>query len=913
MKLFRAAPTKIMCVVASLPLIGCGVDSDEQTDSTEQGVQTPLLPENIPQFTQEMPIPRTFAPKKIWSNGQVIRHEYTVTISQIQSQMLPTIFPSTTVLAYGGKSKKLNLSLPQTSLLDTESETDAEFENATETVIASPGPIFDNTRGIPSLVKWRNAVTTAHFLPIDPTLNWANPATAEPPVNDPVANGTVNRGWKEFPPGYATAQAPVAIVTHNHGLVVKPEMDGIAEEWFTNDFQRGPSFVTRDYTKPNQQPGTQLFYHDHTMGMTRVNLFAGLAGSAYYIRDLASPLDGPTSTLPKGKYEVPLVIFDRGFFDDGQLNFPRTSGAANKKNAYWQPGDGANVNLVNGVAWPNFNVERRQYRFRTLAIGNGRTYTVQFDLNGVLQNFTLIGSDGGYLPQPQTVNNVIIATTERADILFDFSPYPAGTQIILRNGGGNPANTIGTIMRFTVQNTAPIAAPPTPALVPLPSLTPDPALRRLKTMQQHIDADEDATRSIDGLEFTAPTTEFPIIGSTEQWDIANVGGGSHQTHIHLIEFQVLNRQAFRLANPPTDPKSGQDRFLEKWHLLNGHRPVSRPIVVDPAPFLDPAILPALPYESGWKDTVRSPGGQVTRLLARWAPQEVSSSTPGVNQFPINPVGAATESWFLWHCHVLGHEDNDMMRKMPMIGLWASGKTYVVNTVVAHNKINYRVRVQHNSTGSQPPTARFDLWERVNNNDGTWVPQIIYARGDRVLHAGLLYEAKSVFQAQNGQTPNVNPALWSALPMTACGQISQFCAGKSDTPPSTDIGTCQATGAGNVEETCLTQLNNCLAECFEHVQSPCSGLCNNPTKFTVPDNTTFQSGALGTGAACFETTSELLSGTCNGIGSGRRLTVNGKQVNCNGGNWPYPLPTQRNNGFCIQVTAGSGSTASFQAF
>jgi spore coat protein A, manganese oxidase len=870
-----AFPMNAMLVglVCSLPLAGCAVDDPEDIAATEQAVgepsatQVPLDPTTIPRFAHELTIPRVFAPTVVTDRGRVVRHEYTVSVVQTEGQLLPPGFPPTRILAYSGAVR-----IPGS--------------NRTEVVASSPGSIFDNTRGIPSLVRWRNAVTGPHFLPIDPTLHWANPGTIEPPLAPFAA----------FPPGYPGAQNPVGIVTHNHGLVVVPQNDGTAEEWFTSSFQRGPSFASRDYLKPNEQPGTQLFYHDHTMGMTRISLYSGLAGSAYYIRDPGNPLDRASSPLPRGEFEIPLVMFDRAFFTDGQLNFPRIS--TNKKNAFWQAGDGADTILVNGKVWPNLNVKRQQYRFRTLAIGNGRLFNVTLDNAGTLVPFTIIGSDGGYLPQPQVVTTVALATTERADMLVDFSVFPPGTQIIMRNAGATPADTVGTIMRFTVLDTPAVTPPPVPGLVPRTVLTTN-APRRIKTLHNHIDADGDAQRSVDGLEFTVPATEFPLVGSTEQWDLLNVGGGGHQIHLHLIEFQLLERQAINTA-----------AYLQQWHLMNGHRPVTRPIVVDPTPFLVGAPIAPLPYETGWKDTLRSNGNQVMRLVARWAPQETPSNgvSPGQNRFPIDPVNPSTDQWYLWHCHVLGHEDNDMMRKLPLVNAWRGSVSYAAGTVIANQNINYRARRNHTSSSSQPPSARSDLWERVNNNDGTWQPQIIYAVGDRVLHGGLLYRALTVHQAQTGQSPNVNAAQWETLPMTACGQITKLCA--DNTQPA--ALTCQSTGSAGDENACLAGLDGCLAQCDDHVQSPCSGLCNSPTRFSVADGRVFQSGALGTGAACFETESELFTGSCRNFSPNRPLTVNGKVQACNGNDWPYPMPAQRNNGYCIQVPADGSPNASFQA-
>src|SRR5690606_14916006 len=130
-----------------------------------------------------------------------------------------------------------------------------------------------------------------------------------------------------------------------------------------------------------------------------------------------------------------------------------------------------------------------------------------------------------------------------------------------------------------------------------------------------------------------------------------------------------------------------------WWLINGYKPRARPIHVDPTPFFTGPAVPPFPYETGWKDTVRAPGNQVTRIVTRWAPQEVPTggATPGVNQWPIDPV-AGDGYGYMMHCHVLNHEDNEMMRKLPVVNAWASGVNYEVGTVIDHQGINYRVRL-----------------------------------------------------------------------------------------------------------------------------------------------------------------------------------------------------------------------------
>src|SRR5258708_5656924 len=242
--------------VVSLALTskGCGVQSPGDKLSTSTAAsgppsasQVPLNPTTIPKFVTQLPIPPVFEPTVIRDgSGQVIRNEYTITDSLTTVQMLPAGFPNTTVLAMGG---------PVTS---------------GGTFRESPAAVFENPRGIPTVVHWRTNIHQPASLPMDPTIHWADPQAIEKPTPP----------FNLFPPGYSRAQSPVAHVTHTHGLMVLPHMDGTAEEWFTNGQFRGPSFVTEDYTMPNDQPPTQLFYHDHVMGVTRLGIYAGEVGTA---------------------------------------------------------------------------------------------------------------------------------------------------------------------------------------------------------------------------------------------------------------------------------------------------------------------------------------------------------------------------------------------------------------------------------------------------------------------------------------------------------------------------------------------------------------------------------------------------------------------------------------------------------
>jgi len=843
---------------------GCGSGSGasaelSQAVGTPSPTQVPLDPATIPKFANQLTIPPVYAPTVIRDrNGHIIRREYTVSIAPTTVQILPPGFPATTVMAFGGQ---------------------VQVPGTTQTTFARtvPGPTFENTRGIPSVIHWQNQITTPAFLPVDPTIHWANPQAIEAPVAP----------FNPFPPGYEDAQFPVATVAHTHGLMVKSEFDGTAEQWFTAFGDRGPTFVSTDYTQPNDQPSTQLWYHGHTMGVTRLDFYAGLSGMNF-LRDPGNPLDGPASPLPAAPFEIPLLISDKGFFTDGELNFARAG--ANPQNPYWTVAVPSNTELVNGKVWPNLNVDRRTYRFRVLIAPNERLYTLTFS-NGM--PFTLVGTDGGYLPVPQTVTSLRIGITERADMLVDFSQFDPGTKIVLLDSSADP-NTLGTIMQFTVNDTAPVAPPVLPAtLNTLPVFTADAPVRN-KFLNLQTDAGGNVEVLIDGLHFTQPALDYPLVGSTEQWNLIQNSAVTHEIHIHLIEFQVIGRQALNVA-----------AYNQQWLLYNGVPHLrTRPIYVDPTPFYTGVPLPPGPLETGWKDSVMAPGGQITRLMARWAPQEVAHSTPGVNQFSIDPT---TGPGYLIHCHLTGHEDHDMLRRMPLVNSWKPGVDYAANTVVAFQSVDYRVLVAHHSSAPQPPTSRFDLWERVNNNDGSWAPQIRYAVDDRVTFQGRLFIALQFHQAGTGLDPVSAPQLWRELPLTACGQISQFCTGNT----SATATSCVATGQAGDETACLGQLSSCLNTCQPAVHmSPCSGLCANPIAFSVPDGTTFSSGSVGSGAACYETLAQIDSGTCSNPDH-RTLTVNGVAEQCNGRGWPAPLPPQRNEGYCIQTSAG-GSPLSFTA-
>jgi len=428
----------------------------------------------------------------------------------------------------------------------------------------SPGPTFEARSNQGVIVEWVNQLPDRHFLPIDHTLHGAE----------------------------ATLPA-VRSVIHLHGGKTAPESDGYPEHWCVP----GKS-ATFHY--PNRQDAATLFYHDHTMGINRLNIYAGLQGM-YLIRDEAED----ALKLPQGKYEIPLLIYDRFLLPDGQLEYPVSS----NPQAPWVPEVFGNAILVNGKLFPYLEVEPRRYRFRLMNGSNGRFY--RFSL-GKLLPFQQIGTEQGFLPAPVSAQRVVMAPAERIDLIFDFSPH-AGENILLRSDSFE-------IMQFRV---AAKGAPDTSSLPPvLRSMPSFPESRAVQTRRLTLDERMDPVQRSMGMllnntPWHMPVTEKPVLNTTEIWEFVNLTEDAHPIHLHLVRFQILDRRPF-------DTYQFQDKGTVR--------------------FTGPAIPPA-PTERGWKDTVRAEPGLITRII-----------------IPFEGFAGR----YVWHCHILEHEDNEMMRPYEVV-------------------------------------------------------------------------------------------------------------------------------------------------------------------------------------------------------------------------------------------------------
>ncbi len=611
-----------------------------------------LDPAGIAKYVTQLVIPPAMPrTTKIMRSGSKQVSYYEIAVRQFLQQILPPGKPATTVWSYGAVGSPATFNYPAFTI-------EAKW-NA------------------PVRVKWINDLKDAggHYLPhllaVDPTLHWANPPGG--------AGGRDMRPMFSSTPGPYTG--PVPIVTHLHGGHSREESDGYAGAWYlpvASDIPAGYARVGSFYDQfrgkfesgvgqlwepgtavfqyENDQAASTLWYHDHTLGMTRLNVYAGPAGF-YVLRggpyDLPSGiLPGPAPALgdPAGTryHEIPIAIQDRSFNADGSLFYPGSreffDGFAGPYipdsdiSPIWNPETFHNTMVVNGRTWPELQVEPRRYRLRLLNGCNARFLILALVTGDPTRRpaspalpFWQIGAEGGFLPGPVQLPRLLMSPAERADVIVDFTGLPVGARVHLVNegpdepfGGGVPGvdfpfadpGTTGQVMRFTVVPRVgrDTSVPPAQLTLPAPPpVAPAPAgnVRKVSLNEAGSDVLPDVgpreallgTVNPDGtatsLQWMEPITENPALDSVEVWEIHNFTEDAHPIHIHEVQFSVVDRQPFD-GGPARPPE---------------------------------------PAERGLKDTVIAYPGQVTRVRALF-------DLPGL---------------YVWHCHIVEHEDNEMMR------------------------------------------------------------------------------------------------------------------------------------------------------------------------------------------------------------------------------------------------------------
>jgi spore coat protein A len=429
----------------------------------------------------------------------------------------------------------------------------------------SPGPTFEVRKDQPISVEWACELPREHLLAVDHTLH-----------------------------GAERDKPDVRAVIHLHGAKVSPESDGYPEAWI----EPGKS-TTAFY--PNGQNAAMLWYHDHAMGITRLNNYAGLFG-LYFIRDKEEERLG----LPHGKYELPLVICDRMIDTLGQLYYP----VSGNPESPWRGDVYGNLALVNSKLLPYVDVDPRPYRLRMLNASNARFYGLSLSNRQPLE---VIGSDQGLLNAPAAQDVLWIAPGERWDTIVDFSGQ-GGENVVLLDDDL-------PILQFRVAGKAPARGdwrmPKFLRTIERLKTTEAVTTRNL-TMAEFNDRRGRPTRMLlNDMHWDMPVTEKPALGSVEIWNLINLTDDSHPIHLHMVRFQLLERRA-----------------IDSLVYRSSHEFMYR----------GPSVPPT-PAESGWKDTIRAEPKLVTRIIVRF------DGYPGR---------------YVWHCHVLEHEDNEMMRPYEVV-------------------------------------------------------------------------------------------------------------------------------------------------------------------------------------------------------------------------------------------------------
>jgi spore coat protein A len=438
----------------------------------------------------------------------------------------------------------------------------------------------------------------------------------------------------------------VRTMAHLHGGFVAGSDDG-------NPYAQPDAFrpgSTQSVSYPNEQPASLLWYHDHYMGATRMNVVAGLA-AGYLLRDGFDTGTNPLLPGPLGKYELPLVIQDRQFNADGSLLYPVEEDGVNGP---WIGEYFGDTMLVNGKIWPDLVVEPAVYRFRVLNGCNARILNLNLDRVPMY----IIGAEGGLLPgNPVPANKLVMAPAERFDVICDFRSF-AGQTLFLRNTSPpapvvTPAPPLSPVMRIRVKQSASSGAPRTiPGALPRnaevesllnlgpPKLSGGTVDGRMITLNE-IGAESESWRlNINGRPYgdQKPVVETLMWNGVEDWYYVNATGDTHPMHTHLFTFKVMGRYNYDAAG-----------YAAQYGGDNG---IPQQDVATLAPFLKSGLLPPDPAEAGFKDVVKANPGQVTVIRARFKLPSTALSGGKL----------VKEQRYVHHCHIVEHEDNDMMER-----------------------------------------------------------------------------------------------------------------------------------------------------------------------------------------------------------------------------------------------------------
>jgi spore coat protein A len=567
------------------------------------------------------------------------------------------------------------------------------------------GPTVNIQRGENVEVRWANKVKTASYaagtLPfevvkIDPA---AVPGTI--PQNEPGKDGALNDAQDRMRP--MLRQLKASLVTHLHGGRSQADSDGWPDNIAAVD-------QSNFYSYSNNQAAATLWYHDHANHVTRLNVYAGLAG-AWLIRDE----EENCLNLPDGEFELPLVIQDRnldvegGSFNGKVLHKTEVNGGPAE---FFGP-----YTLVNGKIWPKTEVEPRLYRLRILNGSNARTYRLMLlDNSGNGQHASIwqIGCDQGLLENKLTypVEGLVLAPGERIDLLVDFAAFadqslylwntaeaPFGNNAITTDPAGELSALLADpfagnstddnrrpfpqIMRFDVQTDASSPSHTVPAdplwqpKHPKIEITANMPIRLMGLVEKPADpAQIDSIAMLVFAEYVQITPHEPAptgaevvafnffdpkdgsartesfwkgaeefydkvnwkvhLGATEQWYIVNVSPDTHPVHVHLVDMDVNQRYEYALTGT-TDDAATPFPNTKPWEIDGNIHHIASITATN--------ALSVETGQKGPKDTVRINPNEMIGVAMKFSPY------PGK---------------YLYHCHILEHEDHDMMRPFVIV-------------------------------------------------------------------------------------------------------------------------------------------------------------------------------------------------------------------------------------------------------
>jgi FtsP/CotA-like multicopper oxidase with cupredoxin domain len=755
--------------------------------STAQVVQTPLDPAGIPKFVNKLPM-LELTPKQNgkWRGGIPVldgTQPANLSICEFTTQILP----AGTIDTLTGLPVPVQTSVWGYQIGDTcRPKPDHSYI----------GPVVVAERGTPTQITFINQLgntwdsnVLAYTQNTDQTMHWADPMNAEQNL---CSEQLTTMEFGGFPQGQCLSNyvGPIPAAVHLHGGEIPPNLDGGPDSWFTSDgAYQGHGFYTREtlglptlpdadfpagcliwnrlddtyyrsegstwtadapidratYVYPNTQEAANIWFHDHVLGFTRLNVYAGIAG-AYVITDPAHTNSelGPVTDL------VPIVIQDRMFDTNGELYLSGPGGNTTDEHPFWVAEFIGDVAVVNGAAWPKMKVEPKRYRFLFLNGSNSVGYNLQVATPGVANpdgTFTygakgpdmwVIGTDGGYLDAPAAAfdsgfaqvnglptggivgDRLVLLPGERYEVIIDFTNY-AGQILEMQNDAWNPypfgdGVPIPQIMQFEVKTKAKSAGvvfdPSVPGASPRvgdPIVDLQPLMATADVYRQLTLNELESTISGAPLEallnntkwsgrqiiengpphtittrgdfaevqdYVGPTfySEVPDEGTMEIWDIINITADAHPIHLHLVQFQIIERipfddTAYFDEYTAAFVANGNPGFMPGYGPPNNYNDPNGAGAIggnpDPMDFeIDESARgsrrgPAA-HEVGWKDTAVMYPGEVTRLAVRFAPTDIPNTETDMTVlgYPFDPDDG---HGYVWHCHILDHEDNEMMR------------------------------------------------------------------------------------------------------------------------------------------------------------------------------------------------------------------------------------------------------------